>query len=582
METTGSDLRPSIVAVASSLARAPHYALRKRLIVPSWWLEGLLFGLDKTIWAVGATSPSERSALLVPQKMSASTLQAYAQLWHGIALQVLDVGAGLPCQTEGHRQPHSGAAPGIYSLSLAQISRGTPQQMLRLADDLQGHLMSPLDWHLAGEAGAVSQPRPFTVKQRRAPGGRGRHQRFAFVSGMSRTEGDADPVPAGVHFQIAFRASLADTFWGYLDRTLGLQAPGAGGRSDLATDCAPSLVGAGQVVTLNPSVLQSLAGGHAKASASRLVLYLWLELRKAAAFAPGAAGRIGGCLGPDLAHTFCSELMSRASSLYDHGVLGWVDLPPSARLSECTDLMTVPTPWPGVYQHVVLSESAEQVHAFECALFDRTGQLRMTLDDSHSADAASLPAPSDAPSGPPAAGSREFPAAGEAGVTRPVEKQVRTSTELVSVEGTLVATGDRKTAVSPDSSRAQGGLGVGKRRVGPLRRLTVPPPSSRLEPLQRAPSVVDKPRGVIRPATARPHPARLGDPSPPERPRSSSPGEASLRSGEIEYALRLAQYYESLSPLEREELDREMRLRSPKEFRDFIGARLSEGLDPRH
>lgn len=582
MESVGNNLRPSIVAAASALSRAPHYALLKRLIVPSWWLEGLLFGLDRTIWSVGAPGPSERLALLVPQKMSASTVQAYAQLWHGIALEVLNVRTEGSSQAQAVRQSGQVSSPGIYDVSLTQISRGTPQQMLRLADDLQSHLMSPLDWHLVSESLEGSLSRGGRTTPRRAAGGRSRHQRFAFVSGMSRTETEADPARAGVHFQIAFRDSLADTFWGYLGHTLGLRTQDSLGRADPCTKGAASLVGAGQVVTLNPNVLQSLASGRARASASRLVLYLWLELRKGAASALGAAGRVGGYLGPELARTFCSELMSRASSLYDHGVLGWSDLPPAARLKDLEDVMTPPTPWPGVYQHVVLSETAEQVHAFECALFDRSGQLSMTVDELGRAESALLAQPVDELSNKAVSGARHIPAIEESGVGRAQEGQTRGSTNLAPTEESLVMGRGRATQLPPENVRAQNGLGAGKRRVGPLRRLRVPSPRSRVEPKQSIPLLVDRSRAVIRPATARLHPARLGDPPAPDRLRGGSPGEVSLRDGEIEYALRLAQYYESLTPGERADLDREMRRRSPKEFRDFIGSRLSEGLDSRH
>jgi hypothetical protein len=583
MGSIGKDQHSLFASEPTALTRSLQYALRRRLLVPAWWLEGLVFSLDRAIWATGSVHGGGDSALLVPQKMSAATVHSYAQFWHGIALDVL--GDRVCSPGAPNRAVHE-AVPGVFSASLSQIARGTVQQMLKQADDLQSHLMSPLEWQQTPDLPEVGVRSVVSGKPRRAPSKRKRHQKVAFVTGISRTEEDTDVSGEGARLHVAFRASLSDTFWGHLNRSLGLQPQMKLGTFDADRERPLSLAGEGRLVSLNPNVLQSLAGGHSKAGANRLVLYLWLELRKQLAFAPRGEGCIGGLLEPHLAHVFCSELMSKSSVLYDHGVLGWVDVPPLARLSELAARGVVSPAGPGVYQRVVLSESAEQVHAFECSLVDKAGSLGRTFDaggkplsEATLSEGHVLPVPKSLPQHLPSAGMLSGRADHSVAVVQPQPEAERPV--LIDRGGHGDGRGLRERPQRGGAARS--GTGVGRRRVGVLRRFGEPLVPPKAEDVPECPQIVPpRPRGVIRPATARLHPARLGDPVQFDRLQAGAAPDSSVRSGEIEYALRLAQYYESLGPVERAELDREMRVRSPHEFREFIGSRLPGGFDSRH
>jgi hypothetical protein len=249
-----------------------------------------------------------------------------------------------------------------------------------------------------------------------------------------------------------------------------------------------------RIVTLSPNVLKWHGD---KSSMRKLHLYLYLELTKSLGKFSAGGDQTGVCntgfgttllakLSHEQAKDFFGDFVTRASGLYDHGVLGWSESLPHGRIA---DLMPAGAcSADGCLQVVRLSDHMLQVLRFEDAISQRlvpevadSLSLSPSLNVGRDSNHALLPKP----------------------------------------EPSRVSAG--KVNVFPNLSHSHCGTSAsqrGHRRIGGLSRFA-------------------------------------------NRERSGA-------DQEMEYVLKLAQYYESLSPAQRTELDREMKHRTQADFRAWL------------
>lgn len=439
------------------------FALRKRLLVPRWWLVGT-FCLGHRVGTKGDglfdAFAGERLGEVVyaASTISPRTLFCLANFWHAVCRSFL---APQDESVDALRSRTSLLVP------LSELFRGTASERESAFADFRRAIMAPFE--------AMKIVR----------------------SERSRTQGQIILQPTGAAttlirnlcfaddqmLTVEFLTPIADVISG---KSLGSVAHlGPGLSSERQSPIVKESQGSA-IVTLSPNVLK----WHGeKSSMRKLHLYLYIELVKSLSGAsagerredlrgPNAGPMILARLSLEQAKDFFGDFVMRASGLYDHGVLGWNESLPAGRISE---MMPDGKRLGGGCQQVVrLSDHMIQVLRFEQAISQRlVPEVRAVaaLPPLHSS-----PEPARAP---------------------------------------LLKTADGSKASHQSHPHCGTSASNRRRRIGGLSRFA-----------RRERAGADK---------------------------------------EMEYVLKLAQYYESLSPAQRSELDREMQHRTQADFRAWLG-----------
>jgi hypothetical protein len=478
--------------------------MRKRLLVPRWWLEGVFClsfkgantGILESFLAQrgGCDFGVRASALLSPR-----SFVAMAIFWNGICRRILD------CADESLLvSPH----PEV-SLSKKDLFGSSAINKAHMLAEFSHAAMAPMEEHrIARNPGGQAGTR-ISIQ---ATG-----STTALVRSVSLSE-NAD--------------SINVTFLRPLQQVMLGEAQGANGVG--ARDICPS------VVSLAPSVLK----WHGeKTSLRRFALYLYFELTKHKQLDVQHVATKGTplleVLGAGPTGDFFQELMGRASGLYDHGILGWCDTFPTERIralgaplqsgvAPAGAAAAVSLGGPRFVQIVQRSAHLSEVASFEA-------RVARHLDP---AQECSIPKVAQQP-----------PVQANGSVRR-----VGVLARLASARGATKSNSSVNGRNNSSSGRAAAtGLAFPSAVGEPKPALDHPPAPSQGYNLKGA----HNPR---LPLAARPAVS-------PRRPVASVIGGGD---GEMEYVLKLAQYYESLSPAQRRDLDREMQYRTPADFKDWL------------
>ena len=469
--------QPSAVTLASvtSLGELEHggsFALRKRLLVPRWWLVGT-FCSGHRVGTKGdglfEAFASERlgEVIYAASAISPRTLFCLANFWHAVCRSFL---AG-----QGESVTPLDARKSI-TVPLSELFRGTASARESAFADFRRAIMAPFE-----AMQIVRSERTRTLGQTTL-------QSTGAATTLIRNLSFADDDTLTVEFLMP----IVDVISGKACSSVA--APGfVSSRAPAVSVNTFTNDSASKIVTLSPNVLKWHGD---KSSMRKLHLYLYLELTKSLGRNSSGRGQTSLCdpgvgmtllakLSHEQAKDFFGDFVMRASGLYDHGVLGWSESFPHGRIA---DLMPAGTRPGGVCLQVVrLSDHMIQVLRFEEAVSQR---LVPEVADSLS---------------PSQNGGRD-----SVHSLLPKPEPSRASTGRVSA--------------IPNLSHSHCGTSAshrGRRRIGGLARFA-------------------------------------------KRERNGA-------DQEMEYVLKLAQYYESLTPSQRSELDREMKHRTQADFRAWLG-----------
>lgn len=505
----------------SSLQVQETFAMRKRLLVPRWWLEGAFCqaakagtrGLLDCYFGNRLTASPGSDVRVHVHESSALNPKIFGVMvsfWNAVIRHLL-------------REHAAGRAEDLCEVSVpcAELFRGTESECAASTADFFRAMMSPIETYLVSMRGRLRGARGAQSLTLRHDG-----QTTALVSHVKRSVD-------GRSLEVRFLRPLMDVV-----------LPGEDRR---AAEHLSSAQQPAAVLTLAPSVLRWHGD---KCSVRRLAAYLLVELMKGEGRSGVLAG--GGDSGLKAlvaavtavqAKDLLAEWVGRASGLYDHGILGWHQGFPLGRVGELSRLHS-PGQHSGCVQILALADHLDEVVAFERAV-DKTLVRHSVLATPTHRPRAEL--------SPPA-----LPSAHTSGSSVPLSE------------------GMTKVGVA-------GGAGVGATKVRTSRRLAS---------LVRRSEI--KGKATVTPCSPRPPQPPYGDPVPRgresstatvsgtlgqtpllgnHRPAASRPASSRRDPAEsdMEYVLKLAQYYESLTPGQRRELDREMKDRSPAEFRAWLG-----------
>jgi hypothetical protein len=359
-------LRSQLPAVsAESLpASLESSALRKRILAPAWWCEGLLVkhsAKDALTQHLAACVPG-RVAIVGPA-LQPKHVHLLWSVWHDlVAISAQGV-------------PGSG------------VSQGTPAGSpgpLGSVGSVQGHLVRiPLGKHLRGTAVALAESMRFLVQYWASPfqvfapkstggasrKGKGPASRTSSVNFVRFCTVEATESPELI---LELALPLVDFVAGRLESVLPsfLCEEAFASKGHALAAGRPSLVPSG-VVSANPDVLRAFGTG---ASFRKLVAYLYVEYAKLHANdvfeANGWQGR--GVSAGDL-EGLHEGMLQRTKALYDHGVFGWENAAPRGRVRDLRKQGSVVHCWR-------LSSQARQATELESILQTRLFEARPLRD----------------------------------------------------------------------------------------------------------------------------------------------------------------------------------------------------------
>ncbi len=263
----------------SLLSTSKLYALKKRCILPTWLVEGILMSLGhKEPWAHNISSSYFNRIVACPQGLHTKIMAPLFSVWNEIILSFC----------------HSYQDKTSIKIKLNNHLIGTSSQIQELAKELCLVFSQPLKIQ---ELKVSKRSRGFQLHSKGF---------LNFVRQAGLTE-DCD----GIYLNLQFT-------------------------TDFKTFCFPSELNnvndldSSHVVTLSPLVIKAMGS---RVSLKKMLNYIFLEANKQ---------KDGRTLGQtnsfyvDVSNisAFHKDFLSMVSSLYDHGVLGWTSQPPAQKLSE--------------------------------------------------------------------------------------------------------------------------------------------------------------------------------------------------------------------------------------------------------
>jgi hypothetical protein len=286
-----SEVRPVAVSERSSALFCidrNHYVIRRRCVLPAWWICGsLTANLSAELTLVPAFA--DDCQVLLGQDVPPKFFFLVCSLWNEM-LKLVSSGRGHEAHVE---------------IALEKILKGTSVEISEQLSFLESYWASPI--FLATPAlgkttgGRSRQRRPARAK---AAVNWVRHSRIVYGDNLT--------------LRIDFASSLEDFCLGRLPQDGVASTP---------------VVGAGEVVSVNPDVLLAFGGGR---SLKKLASYLLVEFLKRQPTMASLCdeGWFGGMLECQSLWGFHKELLGRTKALYDHGVFGWANSAPRVRVAE--------------------------------------------------------------------------------------------------------------------------------------------------------------------------------------------------------------------------------------------------------
>lgn len=296
------------------------YALKRRLFVPSWWLLGTLLSHgSREAWFDHLAYKHVGRTIAAPMNVTSKNILVLLSIWHEIITQVLSN------RTDEENQ---------IRFEISSFLLGTKKDNQEICSQIESIWSCPL---------RLFEVKPSPTRQNSAL-----LSQFGNMSFSKQAHVTHD----------------VDGIWLTLDLTQSCRQT-----------CQPIELSRYQdlqhnLISLNPTVIRSMG---AKASMKKVLHYLFLEYSKHLhdnkdqwnSFAVKSHG----------VSAFHKDMLSHCSSLYDHGILGWNNSAPAAKISHIksqysNDNLSSPVvfSWP-------ISQQAEQAYQLESSLSSKLMSL---------------------------------------------------------------------------------------------------------------------------------------------------------------------------------------------------------------
>ena len=499
------------------------YALRKRLVCPRWWLIGVMsqWLAKDSDFLVGQLGLREGDFILSGSPLSAKTFPLIVSLWTELLAQL---------SSDGNQGT-------TVELNLGRILKGTVHEVHEQLEFLTSYLSSALRIQKM----KMIQPRSSNRRQK----------------SQQSTSAVLAPDSVGL-VQIVENVVLTDAVNQKLVVTF-TRDPRKLFSLEVEEMIPPSLLsherdGQGlsacgsATVTLQPDVLQAMSRSL---SPKKLIPYLSLELLKSNKIVPGdkvnnleeSVWR-GRALGSKELTQMHKDQLVQARSFYDHGLLSWENEAPRQRVRALVGKASVSSSTSGIVHCWRLSQHAVDAIQFEQALSSflrsREALNKPSLDRSSPQQRESLPV-------------------GETSHQREIHPVVEAPQPRVSLPVMEAPFKMSRIEVSEKSSQKVLASHLDGVRHNPL--------SSRVASERQVPAGTSRRSHgavVIDAPITRSAPQKSVANTAPREPKNKDVWT------DDEFLMCVADFYESLTPLQQQAFERERRRMSPEQFRAYV------------
>ena len=256
------------------------YALKKRLLAPSWWVEGVLLSLgSKEAWFDSLMAKRAGKLIVAPTNINAKNITLMFAIWHEALSQIFS----------------SKNDEMILRFQINKYLMGTQKDVLETCKLLENIWATPLNLY---EVKPSKKARSLSLSRAGSLG---------FIR-HAQIQNDVD----GIWFSLSLSQPLQSFY------------------CPQKIDQDPSSIKA-SFISINPVVIQSMGR---KASVKKILNYLFLEYSKQESSNHQVNNWSSIPIESKNISSFHKEILVNVPSLYDHGVLGWNIAAPNVKLSE--------------------------------------------------------------------------------------------------------------------------------------------------------------------------------------------------------------------------------------------------------
>lgn len=295
------------------ISESKIYALKKRLLLPVWLLEGVLLSLGvKEPWFESIACSRVGKIFASPSHLNVKCLVPFFLVWHELVSRIF----------------HMSAKETTIKLQINKFISGTKKDIQEISKEIENIFSSPLKLF---EIKPSKKSKTFSMSKKGS---------LNFIR-HAQLENDVDGVWLTLNLTNSFKEI-----------------------------CYPSelkesiLSESNNIVSISPIVIQSMG---ARANLKKIINYLFLEFSKQESYSNHSNWSSFRIDCKKISH-FHKDFLSTAPALYDHGVLGWNNCAPNKKISEMKAMNKAPSQRHEIICSWQLSDQVKEAYELEYAI----------------------------------------------------------------------------------------------------------------------------------------------------------------------------------------------------------------------
>lgn len=314
------EVEKALVQVESNLiSQSKNYALKKRLLLPIWLVEGILLVLGtKEPWFESIASSRIGKVFACPSSINVKSLIPFFLVWNELITKIF--------QTQSNEK--------VIKLQINKFISGTKKDIQEISKEIETIFSSPLK---IVEVKQAKKAKSYTMSKKGS---------LNFIR-HAELENDVDGVWLTLNLTNSFR--------------------------DI---CHPPelkssvLFEVSNIVSISPVVIQSMGS---RASLKKVLNYLFLEFSKQQSYELNSNWNSFRIDSKKITH-FHKDFLSTAPAFYDHGVLGWNNCAPNMKISEIKRMNQSPSHTHEIICAWQLSEQVKEAYEIEQKISEKIRQ----------------------------------------------------------------------------------------------------------------------------------------------------------------------------------------------------------------
>ncbi|MES2615693.1 MAG: hypothetical protein V4591_09785, partial [Bdellovibrionota bacterium] len=295
------------------------YALKKRLLIPTWLLEGVLLVLGtKEPWFESIACSRLGKVFACPSNVNVKTLVPFFLVWHELVSKMF-------CLNSKET---------TIKLQINKYISGTKKDIYEISKEIENIFSSPLKLF---EIKPAKKSKTFSMSKTGS---------LNFIR-HAQLENDVDGAWLTLNLTNSFQEICYPP---ELKNSIHLESK--------------------NIVSISPIVIQSMG---VRANLKKILNYLFLEFSKQESYSNNSNWNSFRIDCKKISH-FHKDFLSTAPSFYDHGVLGWNNCAPNKKISDIKEMSKVPSHRHEIICSWQLSDQVKEAYEIENAISEKIMQ----------------------------------------------------------------------------------------------------------------------------------------------------------------------------------------------------------------